>query len=342
VKAAILYAPGDVRVEEVDDPKLRDGYALVRVQACGVCPSDTRSFFGTASFAPWTPGHEVSGVLAGIAGEHRSGLAVGDRVVADWRLVCGRCFYCLAGNANFCEHREEFPIAGFAEYILVPQAALHAVPAALSFEEASFCEPLACVLNAHRSLPARPAADVVVLGAGPIGLLHVQVAVRRGARVIAVDPLRQRRAVARDLGAHNVIDPELGDPVTQMRELTGGYGASIVIVAVGSMPAAEQAIAMARKGGFVNLFAGIYPPTELRIDPNRLHYDEISLTGSHDYGPSEFTEALRLLEHGMIRVTPLMTHRYPLVEIAAAFATARDQAGLKSVIHPGQPEDGLI
>src|SRR5271169_2323782 len=106
MKVAVLYAPGDLRVEELDDPELREGYALVKVQACGVCPSDIRSFYGTASFAPWTPGHEVSGVLADFGGERCGGLAVGDRVVADWRVVCGRCFYCLAGNANFCEHRE--------------------------------------------------------------------------------------------------------------------------------------------------------------------------------------------------------------------------------------------
>jgi L-iditol 2-dehydrogenase len=340
MKAAVVYAPGDIRVEEVDDPKPRDGYALVRVQACGVCPSDIRRFYGSAGFDPWIPGHEVSGVLVDLGGDYSGPLAAGDRVVADWRVVCGRCSYCLAGHANFCEQREEFPIAGFAEYTVVPHRALHPLPATISFAEASFCEPLACVLNAHRSLPARPAADVAVLGAGPIGLLHAQVALHRGARVIAVDPLEQRRSLARELGVHDVVDPAAGDPVDQVRELTGGYGAGVVIVAVGSMTAAEQAIAMARKGGFVNLFAGIYPPSELRIDPNVLHYGEISLTGSHDYAPAEFAQALRLLEYRMVRAAPLITHHYPLPEIADAFATARDQRGLKSIVHPGEAGEG--
>jgi L-iditol 2-dehydrogenase len=340
MKAAVVYAPGDIRVEEVDDPAPRDGYALVRVQACGVCPSDIRRFYGTAGFDPWTPGHEVTGVLADIGGGYSGPLAAGDRVVADWRVVCGRCPYCLAGHANFCEQREEFPIAGFAEYICVPHRALHRLPAALGFAEASFCEPLACVLNAHRGLPARPAADVVILGAGPIGLLHAQVALGRAARVIAVDPLEQRRSLARELGVHDVVDPADGDPVGQVRELTGGYGGSVVIVAAGALPAAEQAIAMARKGGFVNLFAGIYPPSELRIDPNVLHYGEISLTGSHDYAPAEFAEALRLLEYGMVKAGPLITHHFPLLKIADAFATSRDQRGLKSIVHPeGDPDE---
>jgi L-iditol 2-dehydrogenase len=340
MQAAVLYGPGDLRVEEVDDPKVRDGYALVSVRACGVCPSDMRRFYGTDSFAPWTPGHEVSGVVADIAGQPRAGLAVGDRVAADWRMVCGRCFYCLNGNPNFCVQREDFPIAGFAEYTVVPQAALHRLPPTLTFAEASFCEPLACVLYAHRALRARPAADVAVIGAGPIGLLHVQVAARRGARVIAVDPLSQRRAVALELGAHDAVDPALGDPVAQVRDLTGGLGVSAVIVAVGSLSAAEQAIAMARKGGAVNFFAGIYPPGELRIDPNLIHYAEIALTGSHDYRPAEFAAALRMLEHGMVRAGPLATHHYSLADIAVAFATAHDQRGLKSIVHPGETEAG--
>jgi L-iditol 2-dehydrogenase len=340
MQAAVLYGPGDLRVEEVDDPKLCEGYALVSVQACGVCPSDIRRFYGSDSFEPWTPGHEVSGSVADIAGRPVAGLAVGDRVVADWRVVCGRCFYCLNGNPNFCAQREEFPIAGFAEYTAVPQAALRKLPSALTFAEASFCEPLACVLNAHRALPAWPALDVVVVGAGPIGLLHIQVAVQRGARVIAVDPLSQRRAVALELGAQDAVDPADSDVVAQVRDLTGGHGATSVIVAVSSLSVAEQAIAMARKGGTVNFFAGFYPPGELRIDPNLIHYGEISLTGSHNYGPAEFAAALRMLEQGIVRTGPLATHHFPLSQIATAFATARDQRGLKSIIQPDDTEAG--
>src|SRR5258707_7538666 len=222
MQAAVLYGPGAIRVEEVDDQKFRDGYALVRVQTCGVCPSDVRRFYGTDSFEPWTPGHEVTGVVADIAGRPVAGLAIGDRVVADWRVVCGRCFYCLNGNPNFCEHREDFPIAGFAEYTAVPQAALHELPPTVTFAEASFCEPLACVLNAHRALPTGQALDVVVVGAGPIGLLHVQVAARRGARVIAVDPLSQRRAVALEPGAHRAVGPAPREPFAHVPRLTGG------------------------------------------------------------------------------------------------------------------------
>jgi len=332
MKAARIHGPGDVRVDDLVDPIPGRGDVVVEVRACGVCPSDIRSFYGATSRAPWTPGHEVAGVVVRLGEEVPSGIDVGDRVVADWRRVCGQCFYCLSGSANFCERRTEFPIAGFAEYIVVPHDVLHRLPASVTFEEATFIEPLACILNAHRAMPVEPAQDVVVLGAGPIGLMHVQVAARRGARVIAVDLLEQRLTKAEQLGAHETVDASKGDPVAAVRELTGGYGASAVIVAIGSVEAAKQAFAMSRRGGVVSLFAGFYPSSKLQLDLNVIHYDEITLTGSHDYRPTEFVESLRLVAHGIISVAPLVTHRYPLAEIAQAFATTRARNGLKSLI----------
>ncbi len=338
MRAARLYGAGDIRVEERIEPNLPDGYGLVKVEACGVCPSDIRAFGRASNEPPSTPGHEVSGVLVRAAGGQPGEIGVGERVVVDWRRVCGRCFYCLAGNPNFCERREEFPIAGFAEYTAAPLAVLHRLPPLLSFEEGSFCEPLACVLNAHRAMPLWPGEDFVVIGAGPIGLMHAQVAVRRGARVIAVDLLKARLSIASELGAHDVVDASQADAVAQVLDLTGGYGASAVVVAVGSTQALTEAMVMARKGGVVNVFAGIYPSAELRLDPNVIHYKEISLTGSHDYGPAEFVSALRLIEHRTVAVAPLVSHRFPLNEIADAFRTTREQRGLKSIIQPQATE----
>ena len=338
MKAARLYGARDIRVEEVDEPDLPDGYGLIRVEACGVCPSDIRSFDRASNEPPWTPGHEVSGELVRAAGGQLGDIDIGERVVVDWRQVCGRCFYCLAGNPNFCEQREEFPIVGFAEYSAAPLAALHKLPPPLSFEEGSFCEPLACVLNAHRAMRLWPGQDFVVLGAGPIGLLHAQVALRRGARVIAVDLLQARLSIAHELGVHDVVDASKADAVAQVRDLTGGYGASAAVVAVGSTQALTEAMAMVRKGGVVNVFAGIYPSAELRLDPNVIHYGEISLTGSHDYGPAEFASALRLIEHGIIAVAPLVSHRFPLDEIVHAFTATSEQHGLKSIIQPQMAE----
>jgi L-iditol 2-dehydrogenase len=259
---------------------------------------------------------------------------VGDRVAADWRRVCGRCYYCERDAANFCERRDEFPIAGFAEFTVVPQDVVHRLSDSSTFDEASFCEPLACVLNAHRAIPLPLGSDVVVIGAGPIGLLHLQVATHRGARVIVADLLDKRRQAARRLGAADVIDVSAGDPVAALKELTGGRGATAVIVTAGSGAAAEMGIAMACKGGTVNLFAGIHPPTTIQLDPNLLHYSQVGLTGSHDYRPSDFATALLLIERGIVSVASLVTGDYALTDIARAFEATINQQGLKSIVHP--------
>ena len=335
MRTARLYGPGDIRVEDTANPVPMPGWAVLRVEACGVCPSDVRAYKGMRpTGGPWTPGHEVAGVVVGTADHGAGAASVGDRVVADWRRVCGHCYYCERDAANFCERRDEFPIAGFAEFTVVPQDVVHRLSDSLSFDEASFCEPLACVLNAHRALPLPLGSDVVVIGAGPIGLLHLQVAIHRGARVIVADLLEKRRQAARGLGAADAIDASDGDPVGALKELTGGHGATAVIVTAGSAAAAEMGIAMAGKGGTVNLFAGIHPPTTIQLDPNLLHYSQVGLTGSHDYRPSDFSTALRLIERGIVSVAPLVTGVYSLTDIARAFEVTISQHELKSIVHP--------
>ena len=258
----------------------------------------------------------------------------GARVVADWRSVCGLCFYCQQGDANFCERRRDFAIAGFAQLTLVPEEVLHPLRDELSFTTASFCEPLACVLNAHRSLPIPLGSDVVVVGAGPIGLLHLQVATHRGARVIVTDVLPERLDVARPLGAAATIDASDCDAVAAIKDLTGGRGAKAVVVTVGSAAVAETAMRMACRGGTVSLFAGIHPPTTIDLDPNLVHYNQVSLTGSHDYNPGDFATALRLLDGGVVSVDTLVTGHYLLADIKAAYEATNSHQGLKSIVHP--------
>jgi L-iditol 2-dehydrogenase len=255
-------------------------------------------------------------------------------VAVDWRCVCGTCYYCLRGEANFCERRREFPIAGFAELTVVPIEVLHPLSDSLSFTAASFCEPLSCVLNAHRGLSLPLGSDVVVVGAGPIGLLHLQVAIHRGARVIVTDILPERLEMARRLGAAATVDVSEADSVAAVKDLTGGRGANAVIVSVGSSAVAETAIAMACKGGAVNLFAGIHPATTISLDPNLIHYSQVTLTGSHDYGPGEFGTALRLLEGGIVCTDPLVSGHYALDDIRLAYEATDGHQGLKSIVHP--------
>jgi L-iditol 2-dehydrogenase len=342
MKAARLYGVRDLRVEQIDDPEPGPGEALIRVHACGVCPSDLRAYLaprpGSDSGLPRTPGHEWTGVVVGLGEPDPTDVAppnikVGDRVVADWRQVCGRCYQCRRGVFNYCDNLQHGVRGGFAGYGVAPLTQLRVIPDNVSFEEASFTEPLACVTQAHGYTEIHLGDDVVIVGAGPIGLLHLQLARSRGARVIVSDPLAARLAMARELGAHDVVDASASDPVAQVKELTEGRGANAVIVAVGGAVPIKQGLDMAAINGWVNAFAGTYPSADMPVDPNLIHYRQIRFTGSHDFTPHHFTTALKLIQYGIVRVAPLISHRFPLDDVRDAFETTAQRLGLKAMVN---------
>ena len=342
MKAARLYGVRDLRVEEVEDPAPGPGQALIRINACGVCPSDIRAYVGARSGAgsglPRTPGHEWAGVIEELGpsdGSTADGqLKVGDRVAADWRYVCGRCYQCRRGVFNYCEHLQRAVRGGFAQYGVAPLSQLRRIPDHVSFEQAAFCEPLACVINGNTMTPMALGEDVVIVGAGPIGLLHLQLAKNRGARLIVSDPLAARLEVAKALGAHDVIDASAENAVERVKELTEGRGADAVIVAVGAEEPSRQALQMAAINGRVNFFAGAYPDTSFPFGTNLVHYRQMVVTGSHDFTPHHFSTALKLISHGIVDVERLISHRFELEGVKDAFETAAGRGGLKSMVLP--------
>jgi len=323
-----------LRVEEVAEPKLGAGEALIRVDACGVCPSDVRSYVASDSGgtkAPWTPGHEVAGTVLEVDDDLFT-IEVGSRVALDWRQVCGHCHFCRRSAQNFCLNLVKLPIRGFSSITLMPVAQLHVIPEGLSQEAATFCEPLACVLNAHRGMGISMGSDVVIVGCGPIGLLHTQVALKQGARVVVVDMLAERLELARQLGAHDTVDASKTDVRETVLSLTNGIGAHAVILTVGAPPVIESALRLAAKGGVVNLFAGTHPSGDISLSPDLPHYDQVSITGSHDYVPGDFSTALRLLAHKIVVTEPLVSSRFDLDHIVSAFDATINQEGFKSLI----------
>lgn len=336
MRAARLHGVGDLRVEEVDCPQIEaSDQVLIRVHACGICPSDLRAYTGLRPpnrATPYTPGHEWAGEVVE-AGDAVQRFSPGDRVVPSWRAPCGQCYYCVRGRHNCCENLARGAVrGGFAEYGVAPERALLKIPEGVSYEQASFCEPLACCINGSLDSQIHLGDTVTVIGAGPIGLTHLQLAKHAGARVLVSDLIAERLDKARDLGADATILASEEDPVAQVKALTAGRGAEVVIAAVGTPPALRQALDMAAQYATVNFFAGTYPPATLEIDPNMIHYRQIRLTGSHDFTPYHFESALRLIEIGTVQVTPMISHRLPLAEITDGFDLVAGRRGFKVVV----------
>ncbi|MHB1554817.1 MAG: zinc-binding dehydrogenase [Acidimicrobiales bacterium] len=346
MRAVQLHGVGDLRVDDLGELSVKPGRALIRVGACGVCPSEVRSYNGARTASayehalPRVLGHEWAGVVEEVVpseeGSDAPPVVAGQLVAVDWRCICGRCAWCSRGRADLCEHlRSGCVQGGFSDVGVAPLEQLYPFPAGVAAEAAAFTEPLACVLNGQERLGVELGADLVVLGCGPMGLLHVQLGKARGARVIACDPIAERTEVAAALGADDVVAAAGEEAREEVRRLTeNGAGADAVVVAVGVAGAVDDGIAMAAKTGRVNVFAGTFPPKELPLDPNRIHYPQIAVTGTHDYTPHQFRRAGRLIARGVVSVQELISHRGGLDETVAGFERIVHHEGLKTMILP--------
>jgi len=346
VKAAVLHGPRNLRVEEVDTPRPRRGEVVVRVRATGICPTDLRKYTGAREVrGPVILGHEAAGEVHEV-GDGVEWHSVGDRVAVYPFVYCGRCRYCRMGLVNLCvklgalglaaELGEVYP-GSFAEYIRVPAGNIYEI-GDVSFEEAALAEPLSACLHGILACGIKPGDSVAVIGAGPIGLMHIQLAQLAGASlVVASDLLEHRLRKAAELGADATINPEEVDPVEEVMQLTDGVGVDAVIVAVGGSAEArctEIALKMVAKSGVVNIFAGTWPRTEMHIDPNTIHYGEVTLLGTHLSTPKHFQKALNLIKTGRVKLKEIISHTLPLEEIERAFNIALSREALKVEIKP--------
>jgi L-iditol 2-dehydrogenase len=287
---------------------------------------------------PRIPGHEWVGEIVDVGSEVTE-FGVGDRVAAFGQVVCGMCENCQRGIFNYCLNRTRAIEGGFSQYGRASVQGLLPIPDGVAYEEAAFTEPLACCINGTWRSDIGLGDDVVVVGAGPIGLLHVQLARLQGARVIATDLIPERLEIAKEVGAHQVVNVAEEDAIARVQALTKGRGADSVIVATGAQAAMEQGLQMAALHGHVNFFAGSYPPPTLALDPNLIHYKELVLTGSHHFTPFTFQRALKLLEYGLIQVQPLISHRLSLERTPEGFDIVAGQQGLKVIVYP---QDGSL
>jgi L-iditol 2-dehydrogenase len=338
MKIALLQEPLSMQVVEVDKPTIGPGEVLVRVAACGVCGTDVEAYLGkvprgwTITY-PFRMGHELSGTVVEV-GEDVPSLQLGDRVVADGRLTCGYCFYCRRGMFSACQNQGYFS-GGLAQYSNYPHQNLVKVPDNVSLEEAAFAEPLACVINGQSKLEVPFGGVAVVIGDGPIGLLHLQMLRHRGAFTVMIGLLEHRLEAAKALGANVVINAGWENTENIVQEVSSGRGADIVVSAVGKVSVLEQAISIAARRGQILYFAATLEP-RIELDLDLVHYKELRLIGSYDSILAQYEEALALLSAGIIRVEPLISHRLPVEQIQQGFEIAHNQEGIRVlIVHEG-------
>ncbi|WP_067134536.1 zinc-dependent dehydrogenase [Microtetraspora malaysiensis] len=346
MKVARFHAPGDIRIEDVAEPVAGAGEVKIRVRNCSTCGTDVKIYkYGHHHIRPpRVMGHEIAGEIVGV-GEGVTGWEPGDRVQVIAAIPCGQCEECRRGHMTVCPNQESMGYhydGGFAQYMVVPAkvlavGGLNRIPDELGFAEASVAEPLACVLNGQELARVGEGDDVVVMGAGPIGCLHVRLARSRGAgRVFLADLNADRLAMAAALVRPDAtICAGDTDAVDEVLKLTGGRGADVVITAAASGAAQQQALQMTARQGRVSFFGGL-PKDDpiIQVDSNLVHYRELTIVGANGSSPAHNARALRLIAEGAVPVSDLITHRLPLAEVLDAIDIVSRGAAIKVTIEP--------
>ena len=345
--AAVYHGPHDLRVEEVPIPKIGPDELLIKVQAASICGTDLRIYHGNhRMYAPGTvriPGHEVVGTIAEI-GKDLTGFREGERVFVAPNMGCGHCAQCVSGNNNLCASYDAVGVTidgGFAEYMRVPANAVRQgnviqVSESVDPAVAALMEPFACVLRGQNAVKVKTGDVVLVIGAGPIGIMHTKLAKASGAgRVIVSEPVTDRAAQAGRMGADRVVNPTQEDLQAALDQESDGKGADVIIVAAPVHAAQESALNLAAIGGRINFFGGLPKdrPT-ITFDSNLVHYKELIITGTTACSTNDCWQATRIVNSGLIDLSDLVSRRFPLKEAIEAFAAAEDRRSLKIVLEP--------
>jgi L-iditol 2-dehydrogenase len=352
MKAAFLVGPRQYAVREIPDPVAPPDGIVLEVEACGVCGSDIRRWregppTGAGSYEEMdgiVAGHEIAGTVIEV-GDEVTDYHVGDRLAVAPDIHCGTCYYCRRGMYNLCDSLHFLGITpgypgGFAEKVVLTHEVLtlgivHPIPETLSSRHAALAEPMSSVLASHDKAGTSLADTVAVIGAGPIGCLHIAIAKARGARTLISQRSATRRELAAQFDPNAIIDPTTEDFVARVRALTGGLGADMVVCANPVAATQAEAVEAVRKGGRVILFGGLPKADPMTtLDGNVIHYGDIEVVGAFSYHPTMHELALDVLDRGLIPADALITHTFSLDEIAEAFEVAATGQGLKVLITP--------
>jgi len=341
MRVAMYYNNRDVRLEEMEVPRVGPGEMLVQIFASSICGSDTMEWYRIRR-APLVLGHEIAGRVTetgeGVTGFHR-----GDRVVATHHVPCFACPYCKSGHETVCDTLlggTYFDPGGFCEYVRLPainvERGTWLLPPEVSYEDATFVEPLGCVLRGQRIAGMKPGATVLVLGSGIAGLLHIKLAIARGAELVAATDLSSARLqLARKYGAHHAFRAD-SDVANEFRKRNNGHGADVVIVCAAAEAVFEQAFRAVGRGGIVLFFAPAPAGTVVPLPINDVFWRrDVTVTTSYAASPADCAEALELIRAKQVLVDDMITHRLALPETGKGFQLVADGGdSLKVIIKP--------
>lgn len=341
MRVAVYYRNDDVRLEQRPLPEIHDGELLVKIMSSGICGTDVMEWYRIKK-APRVLGHEIGGVIERV-GKGVDGFRKGDRVVLTHHVPCNDCVYCQRGQHTLCAtlHSTGYDPGGFSEYVRVPainlqkRGVLH-LPDSVSFDEATFVEPLGCVVRGLRTIGFSPARTVLVLGSGISGTLMIKTLKAFGAgRILATDVIPSRLEAASAAGADVTIDAQNDDVVARVREETDGEGADFVITTAGAPAVFTQAVELVRKGGRVLLYGIAAPGTKVEFDVYAFWEKQAELHSTYAAAPRDLAEALTLLESKRVLVTDLITHHLPLEQTQLGFQlTITPDASMKVIVCP--------
>ena len=350
--AAVYHGPEDLRVEEFPTPVAGVGEIVLRVDHASICATDLRILRGAhRKYSPGTvrvPGHEVVGTIAELGSGVDFRYRVGQRMFVAPNVGCGRCRQCQRGHNNLCANYNALGITldgAFAEFMRVPapflqQGNLMPFDEALDGAAVALAEPFACVLHGQQALRIDCEDVVLILGAGPIGVMHVLAAKAAGAKKILVSERSpDRRRMASEAGADRTVNFREESLSEVVAVETAGRGADVIVVAAGAREAMEGAPALAAIGGRINLFAGLpHDDAEIALDANLIHYKELIITGTTGCSTADCARAMELITSGRVDLRPLISYRYGLDRALEAFSRVRGGNVLKVVLTPGKEE----
>ena len=346
MKAVVVRAPMEFDVEDVPVPEVPEGGLLLKVHACGLCGSDLRTLRSghrKVTF-PWIIGHEISGEVVKVGAKYQGPWQVGDMLAVGPVVYCGVCDFCVNGQYELCENHREIAQAwpgGLAEYIAIPEESvrlgtIQRVPEGLGPALAAVSEPISSCVNAQERGQVGLGDTVVIIGTGPIGCIHTSLARARGAdRIFIADIVDDRLRMAEPFEPDETINAAEMNLVEEVRRLTDGKGAEVIVTATPAPIAVVQAVEMARKGGRILVFGGL-PKDNSKpgVDMNTVHYNALYLIGTTTFAPRHQRIALRLMASGRIPVRKLVTHRFPLSEFKRGATMALEGKTLKAVFLP--------